>query len=557
MRIGILFLVYFLTAKLGLMLDAVSGFATLVWPPTGIALAALLIYGYRLWPGITAAAFFVNFATGAPLLSAAGIAVGNTLEAVLGAALLQVAGFNPSLDRLRDVYGLAFWSALLSTAVSATLGVASLWAGQIIDVSKFVPTWKAWWVGDMLGALIMAPLLLTWHTKPRVDFSLRRAAEMTALVSAFLAAISAGLENSTLIYLIFLPMLWSALRFGQRGAVTAVFGVSIAAIWTIARGWGPFSARELNESLFYSQLFMGIAALTSMTVAAIMTERLKAETGLHDLNLKLEERVKERTAQLESANRELRSEISRRELTEGLVVKKQVELARSKVELEQLELFAHVTSHDLQEPLHKIITLGDILLRQSAPGMDTQGRDMIQRMQSSAARMGQMIRQLRELSRISSEGRPFDWVNLQRALEEVLVDLEIRIKETGARVHVGPLPTVRGDKVQLQRVFQNLISNAIKFRRGGMAPEIQVTARDLEKDLAEISVQDNGIGFDQKYAEQIFKPFQRLHDANSYEGTGIGLTICQKIALRHGGKITARSVSGKGSVFALTLPRGN
>jgi len=153
-RVGILVVVYFSTAKFGLMLDAVGGFATLVWPPTGISLAALLLFGLRLWPGIALGAFLVNFVTGAPALTAGGMALGNTLEALIGAYWLRRhAGFRNSLDRLRDVMGFIVFAAVLSTTVSATVGVSSLWLGGVMAQSASGPTWLAWWLGDMMGDL--------------------------------------------------------------------------------------------------------------------------------------------------------------------------------------------------------------------------------------------------------------------------------------------------------------------------------------------------------------------------------------------------------------------
>ncbi|HEY3236758.1 MAG TPA: MASE1 domain-containing protein, partial [Polyangiaceae bacterium] len=156
-------IVYLAAAKLGLAMDAVSGFATLVWPPTGVAFAALLLFGLPLWPGVWVGAFIANMWTGAPALVAGGIATGNTLEAVVGATLLiRVLGFHPGMAKIRDAIGFVFIAAILSTAISATVGVSSLLAGHVIRMDSFAETWRAWWLGDVIGALVLAPLLLTW-----------------------------------------------------------------------------------------------------------------------------------------------------------------------------------------------------------------------------------------------------------------------------------------------------------------------------------------------------------------------------------------------------------
>src|SRR5215831_3525234 len=186
-HVGLLCLIYVGTAMLGLSLDAVSGFATAVWPPTGLALAALILGGFRLWPGIALGAFLVNLSAGAPLLVAGGMAVGNTLEALVGTWLLhRVVGFQPALERLRDVLGLVVLAGLLSTLLSATLGVTSGWLGGVIPSAAYGEAWWTWWLGDLMGDLVVAPLLLMWNGRMRL--SSRRIAEAGALLGAIVAA---------------------------------------------------------------------------------------------------------------------------------------------------------------------------------------------------------------------------------------------------------------------------------------------------------------------------------------------------------------------------------
>jgi integral membrane sensor domain MASE1 len=187
MRMGMLCGIYVSAAKLGLSLDAVSGFATAVWPPTGIALVALTLFGNHFWPGIALGAFLVNASAGATIPVASGMALGNTLEAVVGARLLQhVVGFRPALARLRDVFGLVVLAAGLSTLVSATLGVTSGWLGGVIPAATAGQAWWTWWLGDLMGDLVVAPLLLMWNGRMRL--SSRRIAEAGALLGAIVAA---------------------------------------------------------------------------------------------------------------------------------------------------------------------------------------------------------------------------------------------------------------------------------------------------------------------------------------------------------------------------------
>jgi signal transduction histidine kinase len=281
-RVGLLIVIYFATAKLGLMMGAVSGFATLVWPPTGISLAALLLFGLRLWPGIALGAFLVNLSTGAPVLTAAGMAVGNTLEALIGASWLRRGlGFRNALDRLRDAIGLIAVAAVVSTTVSATIGVSSLWLGGVMARSAYGPTWLAWWLGDMMGALVVAPLLLTWGASPSFRTSWRQMAELGGLVCSVIVVsaivfedlVSSQTEFYSMPYMIFPLVIWAAIRFGPRGAATATFMVSAIAIWGTAQGHGPFRMDLLSERLTYLHAVMGIVGVTAMVLAAVVAER--------------------------------------------------------------------------------------------------------------------------------------------------------------------------------------------------------------------------------------------------------------------------------------------
>ncbi|MBI4433052.1 MAG: PAS domain S-box protein [Candidatus Omnitrophica bacterium] len=249
----------------------------------------------------------------------------------------------------------------------------------------------------------------------------------------------------------------------------------------------------------------------------------------------------------------IRDATERKNMEETLLLKT-VELARSKTELDQLELFSYVATHDLREPLYKIISFGDLLKMHCGASLDDKGRHDLQLMQDAAARMSRMIEELREFSKIGSEEIAFTPVDLNSVVQEVLSDLKLRIEESRSTVELQQLPTVRANRTQLRQLFQNLIANAIKFHADDRPSRI-VIKRGMEgRDMVGVIVEDNGIGFEEKYLDRIFKPFQRLHGAARYEGSGMGLAICRKIILRHGGSITAKSAPGKGSVFTITLP---
>lgn len=231
----------------------------------------------------------------------------------------------------------------------------------------------------------------------------------------------------------------------------------------------------------------------------------------------------------------------------------------SKLERSNRELqdFAYVASHDLQEPLRAIQSFGERLRVKNGDALSDEGRDYLQRMQNAAGRMRSLIRDLLALSRVTTRGNPFAPVDLSNEARSALADVATQLEETGATIRLEELPCIEADATQMRQLIQNLISNSLKFRREDVAPNIRIysQAPDGAADDCCILVEDNGIGFDPKHTERIFTPFQRLHSQTRYEGTGIGLAICRKIVERHGGAITATSTLGEGATFSVTLPR--
>jgi two-component system, LuxR family, sensor kinase FixL len=241
-------------------------------------------------------------------------------------------------------------------------------------------------------------------------------------------------------------------------------------------------------------------------------------------------------------------DVSERIESEKQMMQKKEELARSKAELEQLELFAFVASHDLQEPLHKIIAFGELLKMNIRSKLDEKGWEYFERIEKAAVRMQHLMEDTLQFSRVATRGAAFTEFDLSKVIEEVESDLELRINETQGKIEVGKLPVIYGDYAQVRQVFQNLIGNALKYRHPEVAPVIRIES-ETKDGWVEITVKDNGIGFEQIYADRIFKPFQRLHGRDKYEGNGIGLAICKKILTRHGGSISAKSELGSGSTF--------
>ncbi|MDC0713701.1 ATP-binding protein [Stigmatella sp. ncwal1] len=239
--------------------------------------------------------------------------------------------------------------------------------------------------------------------------------------------------------------------------------------------------------------------------------------------------------------------------------KAQLKLEQSNRELAQsnreLEGFASVASHDLQEPLRKIQSFGERLESVAGEAMGPEGLDYLARMRSAATRMRGLINDLLSFARVTSQARPFVQVELSQVASEVLVDLEVAIDQAGAVVTVDPLPVLEADPTQMRQLLQNLLGNALKFRQEGVIPRLALRSSvDAVAGRCELRVEDNGIGFDEKYLDRIFNVFQRLHAQGKYPGTGMGLAICRKIVERHRGSLSARSAPGQGATFIVTLP---
>ncbi|MGH8510806.1 MAG: sensor histidine kinase, partial [Gammaproteobacteria bacterium] len=365
--------------------------------------------------------------------------------------------------------------------------------------------------------------------------------------------------------------IWEADESYNNVIRTLTFGIplfilsALGAVWLMRRqiavparrllaGMEGLGQGDLNRRIDYQSTDeLGMLAGGFNAMAA----QLGATTLRRDV---LEQRVLERTAELANVNKTLQAEIAERERGE-----KRLEALSADLECRNRELqdFAFIASHDLQEPLRKIRAFGDRLHTRYRDALGVEGSDYLDRMQNAARRMHNLITDLLTFSRVTTQGRPFAPVDLNRIAEEVVSDLEARLLETGGRVEIEALPAIPADPLQLRQLLQNLIGNALKFHRPEEPPvvrlrgELEDPGPDADAGASascRITVEDNGIGFETKFMDRIFTPFQRLHGREEYEGTGMGLAICRKIVERHGGTITARSTPGQGATFIVTLP---
>jgi diguanylate cyclase (GGDEF)-like protein len=290
--VAVLAVVYFGTAKLGLRFAFVNPSATALWAPTGITLAAFLIFGPRVWPGAFLGAFFANVTTAGSVLTSIVIATGNTLEGVAGCYLVRRFARGPqAFERAQDIFKFAFLAGMVSTTISATVGVTSLLLGGLADWTVYGPIWRTWWLGDGVGAVIVTPLVILWRENPRLNWTNEQIIELALLFLGLFFTVwivfggrfHSEVKNYPLEYLCIPFLIWAAFRFGRRKAATATCVLAGIAIWGTLQGFGPFSRETLNTSLLLVQSFVGIVAVTSLVLAAEVAERKRADERVQQL----------------------------------------------------------------------------------------------------------------------------------------------------------------------------------------------------------------------------------------------------------------------------------
>jgi signal transduction histidine kinase len=498
---------YIITGRLGLSLGAVSGFATLVWLPSGLSVAVLFLWGYRFWPAITLGAFLVNLFTGAPWFVALGISIGNTLEAVVTTALLKREKVGPGLDSLHDVLVLVLLATPIGAIISATLGVGSLLLGHVIVWPLVFETWKAWWLGDMASLLLLTPLLLTWSTWPQAIASRKQWLELSLLslfllaagIFVFLRQLHPDYREYPVTHLIFLPLTWAALRFGSRGATAALALISGLAIAGTIQGISPFSIGSLSLRLLFLQSFMAVTAITTLLMAAVMAER-------HTL-----ERRK--------------------------------------------DAFISMASHELRTPLTCMKGYAQLLHKQLANTEHLRALRALTRIEMQIEQISRLIEDLLDLSKIQAGKLTFtdERVDVDAWAREVIEQFQQTTNHHQISLQGSAEGTLICDRERLSQVLNNLLTNAVKY--SPQSEQINVHLTSTPQCLT-VSVQDFGIGIPTTELQRVFQQFYRVagrHERTA-PGLGIGLSIAREIIEHYGGRLWVESVEGQGSTFSFSLP---
>lgn len=555
---------YIVSAQVGFALAFATKQVTAIWPPAGIALAAFLLLENRIWPAIFLGAFISNAISHEHVYTAGGIAVGNTLGPLLGATLLRhLVKIDVRLDRVRDVLGLALFGSALAMIVTATNGVANLIAGGIVSSQTAFSVWRVWWVGDAMGALLVAPAILTYFIDPHIRWNRAQLTELgVAAVALVLVSTLCFSSDLPLAYPVFPVVIWVGLRFRQRETALSVLIVSAIAIWQTAHGHGPFVTGSLDRRLGLLVTFMAVLSITGLMLGALASERRRAEASLRQANDELEARVLERTADLEHVNRNLASTNTQLEV-------RTTELARKN---EEVEAFVYIVSHDLRAPLVNLqgfsreLELSCAELETTLTGAQVPAeisaslRSVVENgiggalryIGSSVSKFEHLINALLLLSRTGQQEYRIETIDMATLVASTVDSYRQTIDSSTATVRIGDLPDACGDMTAIGQVFSNLLGNALKYLQPGRAGEIEIGGSATESGLR-YWVRDNGVGIPDNVRPRLFQIFQRFHPELA-SGDGIGLAAIKRIVERHGGRIWADSSLGHGSTFQFTLP---
>jgi signal transduction histidine kinase len=507
------------------------GYATPVWPPSGIAVAALLLAGSRLWPAVWVGSFAANVTIDGAVVASLVIATGSTLQIFAIAALVRRhIGVPRRFETVGQVVKFVLIAPLGAT-IAPTFALASLAAFYRMPAQELAGNWATWWQGDACGVLLFAPLILSWTARSTVKWTPQRMLEAGVFAALLLLCTHIVFTGEFARTFLIVPLIvWVAFRFGQREVTTAVAAVCAMALWyTVRLETGPFAPLPQQEALFLLLLFITTLVFTGLVLSAVLSQ-------LEEAMLELETRVAQRTAELEQAK-----------------------LTAEKANEAKSQFLANM-SHELRTPLNSLLILARLLADNPGGKLDAKQVKFAQTIHASGLDLLSLINDLLDLAKIESGAvtalhvAPARFADLRDDLERTFRQLA-QDKGLEFAIVIDPAlpPVLRTDAARLKQVLKNLIANAFKFtNRGGvtlrMTPEGQ--------GYAAFAVADTGIGIAPEKQELIFEAFRQADGSTSrlYGGTGLGLSISRELTRLLGGELRLASVPGEGSTFTLVLP---
>jgi signal transduction histidine kinase len=522
--VGIVTISYFIAGKLGLMLASLNASASPVWPPAGIALAASLLLGYRVWPAVLLGAFLVNVTTAGNLATSFVIATGNTLEAMAGAWLVNRFTEGKSVfNRPQGVFKFAL-AVAISSVVSPFFGVTTLALAGFANWTNYGVIWLTWWLGDTTGDLVFTPLVLLWSVASKQRWNKKEAVEVGILL-LFLVLFSAivfggwleiSAKNYPVTFICGPVVIWMAFRFTQRETATVIFILSVIAVWGTLHGFGPFVRETENQSLLGLQSWIAVLTITAMALSAGMAERRH-----------IEEELQQQKSVVETANR-------------------------------TKDHFLAMLSHELRTPLTPVISALESL--ETEPMQTKATRASLAMIHRNIELETQLIDDLLDFTRITRDKMElrFAQVDVHAAVANVVEICRAEAKFKRLHVNLNLRANAHyaaADAAKLQQIVWNLLKNAIKFTPED--GEIGISSSNPSPDVLTISVSDTGIGMEPEVMQRIFDPFEQGNRSFEHRigGLGLGLAISKSLAQAHGGSLTAESNGrDRGSTFIFSMP---
>ena len=563
-KLAIFTLAYLATAMVSVVIQSGHNGITPIWPPSGIALFAFYRYGLRMWPVVAIGVALLDWHIGVPPLSAVLIIAGNISEAWLGSLLIR--RFEIQIgQRFKDVLKFVLLPTFLAPLVAASIGTIGMILGGSGSWENAHIMWFMWWLGDACGILLFTPLLYAWWRPPKMWSAGKRLFEWLVVITfpmliswyTFYGKQVAQLQASGNLQFLVVPfLLWAAIRLGLRGTTLVSLIICGWVLWGAANNSGPFAMDSaVAVGLIESSVIL-VITLTGLVVQALFREHVLSMDKLRNAHQQLEERVKERTSDLECSNERLRQEIETKTLAEKALNKSERQLHKAKQAAEQASdsktRFLAAASHDLRQPLQAITSVAELL---AVRNRDPELAEPIKQMVRANLAMRELLGKLLDVSEVDAgkltaklTAFPIDKLlgELKELFQPIATDKGLDLKLLPCSV------AVYSDPALMRVILQNLISNAIKYTARG---RVVLGCRRRHK-LLRVCVCDTGIGISAEGQEVIFEEFYQLDNParDRKQGSGFGLAIVQRVAdlLKH--PIYVRSVPGKGSCFAIDIP---
>ena len=601
--------IYFATAKLGLMLATLPGNVSAVWPPSGINLAVLLLLGYKVWPGIALGSLISvleDLLKMQPPLSgitciaiASCFAIGNSLETLSATFLTRKwCGTSIPLYRAEDVLKFVAVEGLISRPLCATICVTTLCISGLAPWTSYGSIWWTWWTSGLVAALVFTPTILTW-SRTISSWKNRSLTEGFLLLVLLFGVGYISFGGGYPVVFMFLPILvWSAFRFGPKGATLSILIVSGIAIWGTVRGYGSFVSNNPTESLVLLQSFIGVIALTTLVLSGVITEREQAQKALKNTLEQLELRVEERTIALSLANECLQEQATKLEFALKELQRTQAQLIQTEKMSSLGQLVAGI-AHEINNPINfiygnleyakqysqKLIYLLEVYQQHYPhPKLEVQQEvenmeldyiledlpKLLYSMKMGTERIRQTVVSLRNFSRLDEA--EMKQVDIHEGIDSALMILQHRLKENAGKSAIntikeyGKLPQIECYVGQLNQVFMNIITNAIDaLEEAGKSnllsgvksvpPTIWIHTGviDSSGDRIYVQIKDNGPGMTEEAKKQLFNPFFSTKPVG--KGTGLGLAISYQIVVeKHKGKLKCYSHPGEGTELTIEIP---